>query len=100
MARWGKAAHITFLFFCFAANIIVTSMLLLGGAATVEALTGVDLRLAAFLIPWGTYAYIQILLFGDRSCVRRTPQQIRAKHLNCDAFFIPFFNLTRKNHVV
>jgi len=57
MARWGKAAHITFLFFCFAANIIVTSMLLLGGAATVQALTGIDLRLAAFLIPWGVILY-------------------------------------------
>lgn len=56
-ARWGKAAHLTFLFFCFAANIIVTSMLLLGGAATVEALTGVDYRLAAFLIPWGVILY-------------------------------------------
>lgn len=56
-ARWGKAAHITFLFFCLAANIVVTSMLLLGGAATVQALTGVDVRLAAFLIPWGVILY-------------------------------------------
>jgi urea-proton symporter len=56
-ARWGKAAHITFLFFCFCANIIVTTMLLLGGAATVEALTGVPLYLAAFLIPWGVILY-------------------------------------------
>jgi SSS family transporter len=56
-ARWGKPAHLTFLFFCFAANIIVTSMLLLGGAATVEALTGMDYRLAAFLIPWGVILY-------------------------------------------
>ncbi|KAL3914438.1 MAG: hypothetical protein SGARI_000120 [Bacillariaceae sp.] len=32
-------------------------MLLLGGAATVEALTGVDYRLAAFLIPWGVILY-------------------------------------------
>jgi Na+/proline symporter len=56
-ARWGKTAHKTFLFFCFAANIIVTSMLLLGGAATVEALTGVDYRLASFLIPWGVILY-------------------------------------------
>jgi len=56
-ARWGKAAHLTFLFFCFSANIIVTSMLLLGGAATVEALTGVDYRLASFLIPWGVILY-------------------------------------------
>ncbi|CAM9717132.1 unnamed protein product [Choristocarpus tenellus] len=32
-------------------------MLLLGGAATVNALTGVDLNLASFLIPWGVIAY-------------------------------------------
>ena len=56
-ARWGKIAHITFLFFGFAANIIVTSMLLLGGAATVNALTGMNLYLAAFLIPWGVLLY-------------------------------------------
>ncbi len=56
-ARWGKTAHLTFLFFCFSANIIVTSMLLLGGAATVEALTGMDYRVASFLIPWGIILY-------------------------------------------
>jgi urea-proton symporter len=32
-------------------------MLLLGGAATVEALTGMDYRLASFLIPWGVIIY-------------------------------------------
>ena len=56
-ARWGRTAHKTFLFFCFSANIIVTAMLLLGGAATVEALTGMDLRLASFFIPWGIILY-------------------------------------------
>jgi len=56
-ARWGKTAHMTFLFFGFCANVIVTSMLLLGGAATVEALTGMDYRWASFLIPWGVIAY-------------------------------------------
>mmetsp|Transcript_14031 Transcript_14031/g.16540 ORF Transcript_14031/g.16540 Transcript_14031/m.16540 type:complete len:691 (-) Transcript_14031:399-2471(-) len=56
-ARWGRNAHKTFLFFCFSANILVTSMLLLGGAATVEALTGMDYRLASFLIPWGVIVY-------------------------------------------
>jgi urea-proton symporter len=56
-ARWGRSAHLTFLVFCFLANIIVTSMLLLGGAATVEALTGMDYRLASFLIPWGVIMY-------------------------------------------
>lgn len=56
-ARWGRTAHKTFLFFAFCANIIVTSMLLLGGAATVAALTGMDYRLASFLIPWGVILY-------------------------------------------
>jgi len=56
-ARWGKPAHLTFLVFCFLANIIVTSMLILGGAATVQALTGMDYRLAAFFIPWGVILY-------------------------------------------
>jgi SSS family transporter len=56
-ARWGFTAHITFLIFCFLANIIVTSMLLLGGAATVAALTGMDYRLASFFIPWGVILY-------------------------------------------
>jgi len=32
-------------------------MLLLGGAATVEALTGVNYKLASFLIPWGMILY-------------------------------------------
>eukprot|EP00438_Fugacium_kawagutii_P007606 Skav200640 [mRNA] locus=scaffold353:233708:235454:+ [translate_table: standard] len=32
-------------------------MLLLGGAATVNALTGVDTNLASFLIPWGVILY-------------------------------------------
>jgi Na+/proline symporter len=56
-ARWGKTAHLTFLFFGFCANIIVTAMLLLGGAATVQALTGMQYELAAFLIPWGVIVY-------------------------------------------
>lgn len=59
-ARWGKSAHLTFMFFGFCANIIVTSMLLLGGAATVEALTGMDYRLASFLIPWGVILYTSV----------------------------------------
>ena len=42
-ARWGKVAHITFFFFCFATNIIVTAMLILGGASVMNALTGMDI---------------------------------------------------------
>jgi SSS family transporter len=56
-ARWGRTAHKTFLFFCFCANLIVTSMLLLGGAATVEALTGLRYEWASFFIPWGVILY-------------------------------------------
>jgi len=56
-ARWGKTAHITFLFFGFCTNIIVTSMLILGGAATTATLTGMPYELASFLIPWGVILY-------------------------------------------
>lgn len=56
-ARWGRTAHKVFLFFALLTNIIVTAMLLLGGAAVVNALTGVDLNAAAFLIPIGVILY-------------------------------------------
>ena len=56
-ARWGLPAHKVFLFFCFATNIIVTAMLILGGAAVINALSGVDLYAAAFLIPIGVALY-------------------------------------------
>ncbi|XLU55856.1 hypothetical protein S245_050504, partial [Arachis hypogaea] len=54
---WGTAAHIVFLFFCFLTNIIVTAMLLLGGSAVVNALTGVNIYAASFLIPLGVIVY-------------------------------------------
>mgnify|MGYP001985377579 CR=1 FL=1 len=62
-ARWGPPGggssfvHFTFIFFSFMCNMIVTAMLLLGGAATVTALTGFDTYLASFLIPWSVIAY-------------------------------------------
>merc|ERR1719504_8975 len=56
-ARWGPTAHKVFIYFCFLTNIIVTSMLILGGAATVNALTGMDQATAGFLIPVGVIAY-------------------------------------------
>ncbi|XP_045813842.1 urea-proton symporter DUR3 [Trifolium pratense] len=56
-ARWGTSAHIVFLFFCFMTNIIVTAMLLLGGSAVVNALTGVNIYAASFLIPLGVIVY-------------------------------------------
>ncbi|CAI5528189.1 unnamed protein product [Closterium sp. Naga37s-1] len=56
-ARWGTAAHIVFLCFCFLTNMIVTAMLLLGGSAVVNALTGLNIYLASFLIPLGVIFY-------------------------------------------
>ncbi|KAJ6846476.1 urea-proton symporter DUR3 [Iris pallida] len=56
-ARWGTAAHVVFLIFCFMTNIIVTAMLLLGGSAVVNALTGVNIYAASFLIPLGVVVY-------------------------------------------
>nr|XP_048327839.1 urea-proton symporter DUR3-like isoform X1 [Ziziphus jujuba var. spinosa] len=56
-ARWGTTAHIVFLAFCFLTNIIVTAMLLLGGSAVVNALTGVNIYAASFLIPLGVIVY-------------------------------------------
>ncbi|KAK4741272.1 hypothetical protein SAY87_024860 [Trapa incisa] len=56
-ARWGTHAHIVFLVFCFMTNIIVTAMLLLGGSAVVNALTGVNIYAASFLIPLGVIVY-------------------------------------------
>ncbi|XP_058103888.1 urea-proton symporter DUR3 isoform X2 [Magnolia sinica] len=56
-ARWGTVAHIVFLGFCFLTNIIVTAMLLLGGSAVVNALTGVNIYAASFLIPLGVIVY-------------------------------------------
>jgi hypothetical protein len=52
LARWGPAAHKTFIYFSLLTSIIVTSMLLLGGSATINALAGCDLKLTSFLIPW------------------------------------------------
>ncbi|KAJ1455505.1 urea transporter [Pelagophyceae sp. CCMP2097] len=57
LVRWGGAAHKTFIFFTCLTSTIVTSMLLLGGAATMKALTGMNVYWANFLIPWGVIFY-------------------------------------------
>lgn len=56
-ARFGDGAHRVFLFFALTTNMLVTAMLLLGGAAVVNGLTGMDTSLAAFLIPIGVMIY-------------------------------------------
>ncbi len=60
-ARFGKTPHKVFLGFAFLTNTIVTSMLILGGAAVIQALTGIDVFVASFLIPIGIVIYT---LFG------------------------------------
>jgi Na+/proline symporter len=50
-ARFGTRTHIVMICFALTTNIIVTSMLLLGGASTIEDLTGMSKLTAAFLIP-------------------------------------------------
>jgi SSS family transporter len=56
-ARFGKLSHKVFLFFALMTNTIVTAMLVLGGAAVVNSLTGVNIYVAAFLIPVGVIIY-------------------------------------------
>ena len=56
-ARYGKHSHKVFLFFALLTNTLVTAMLILGGGAVVNSLTGVDIVLATFLLPIGIIAY-------------------------------------------
>ncbi len=56
-ARYGNGSHKVFLVFALMTNMIVTAMLLLGGSAVVNGLTGMDISLAAFLIPVGVLIY-------------------------------------------
>ncbi len=56
-ARFGEGTHRVFLVFALMTNMIVTAMLLLGGAAVVNGLTGMNISIAAFLIPVGVMVY-------------------------------------------
>ncbi|KIY71252.1 urea transporter [Cylindrobasidium torrendii FP15055 ss-10] len=59
-ARWGTVAHLVFMFFGLATNLIVSSMLILGGSATVTDLTGMNTLAACFLIPAGVALYVVV----------------------------------------
>lgn len=56
-ARWGNTCHKVFFVFAILTNIIVTAMLLLGGASVMNALTGMNLYAACMLIPAGVIMY-------------------------------------------
>ena len=55
--RWGRTAHLVFMFFAFATNILVSAMLILGGAAVTTALTNINIYAASMLIPVGVILY-------------------------------------------
>ncbi len=55
--RLGKFGHKIFLLFALLANSIVTAMLVLGGAAALNALTGIDITIACFIIPLSIVMY-------------------------------------------
>ncbi|KAF8231010.1 urea transporter [Tricholoma matsutake] len=59
-ARWGKPAHLVFMFFGLATNIIDSSLMVIGGSVTVTALTGMNTVVACFLIPLGVALYVMI----------------------------------------
>lgn len=55
--RLGKFGHKIFLLFALLANSIVMAMLVLGGAAALNALTGIDITVACFIIPLSIMMY-------------------------------------------
>ncbi|PCH38690.1 Na+/solute symporter [Wolfiporia cocos MD-104 SS10] len=57
-ARYGNTPHFIFVTFALVTNLIVSSMLLLGGSAVVNALTGMNIYAANFLIPIGVVIYV------------------------------------------
>ncbi|KAG0746223.1 hypothetical protein G6F57_004031 [Rhizopus arrhizus] len=61
LVRYGKGAHTVYLLFSLLTNIIVTAMLLLGGSAVINYLTGMHTIAACFLLPLGVIIYT---LFG------------------------------------
>lgn len=77
--RYGKHSHKVFLFFALMTNTIVTAMLVLGGAVVINALTGVDITLAAFLIPIGVVVYT---IFGGLKAT------FFAEYLNVTLIFV------------
>ncbi|KIK45666.1 hypothetical protein CY34DRAFT_22415 [Suillus luteus UH-Slu-Lm8-n1] len=60
-ARFGTSAHILFTFYGFLCILLVCGSLLLGGSATVNALTGMNIIAACFLLPIGIAVYV---IFG------------------------------------
>ncbi|KAK0750913.1 sodium symporter family protein [Schizothecium vesticola] len=60
-ARYGPVTHGVYIVFCCFCNILVTAMLLTGGSAVIENLTGAPVAATVFLFPLGVVVYT---LFG------------------------------------
>ncbi|KAJ5336423.1 uncharacterized protein N7506_004445 [Penicillium brevicompactum] len=58
LSRHGKWAHITYLYYGLATNMLVGACLVLGGAQVVGALTGMNVYAASFLIPAVVAVYV------------------------------------------
>ncbi|KKA26285.1 hypothetical protein TD95_000082 [Thielaviopsis punctulata] len=56
-ARYGTFVHLVFMVFALATNILVSLMLIVGGASTVSALTGMNNIAAIYLLPVGVVLY-------------------------------------------
>ncbi|KIJ21902.1 hypothetical protein PAXINDRAFT_6031 [Paxillus involutus ATCC 200175] len=65
-ARYGNTAHFIFATYGLIVNLIVSSMLLLGGSAVVNVFTGMNVYAANFLIPLGVCS-IYVILGGLRA---------------------------------
>lgn len=55
--RYGKAGHWMFLTYCVATNVLISSLLLLGGSQGFAATTGMHTVAASFLLPVGVVVY-------------------------------------------
>lgn len=55
--RFGKAGHWVFLLYCMATNVLISSLLLLGGSQGFSATTGMHTVAASFLLPLGVIVY-------------------------------------------
>ncbi|THU93389.1 Na+/solute symporter [Dendrothele bispora CBS 962.96] len=58
--RFGTGAHLLFTFYGFLCVLVVCGSLLLGGAATVNALTGMNTDAACMLLPIGIAVYVLV----------------------------------------
>ncbi|KAI1645859.1 Na+/solute symporter [Daldinia loculata] len=59
-ARYGTIPHTVFMVFGLVTNILVSLMLVVGGSATVNALTGMHTIAAIYLLPVGVIAYTMV----------------------------------------